>query len=103
MVTAPATKSLEKSVSWTSQVTLTYSGASSRLITDNLSVAVSSDDISWNIRDRHMVDSAESLHKHLKKRGIKQPKIVICESTPLAILLMSKRYAFSACQILKSR
>ncbi len=58
------------------------------MITDNLFVAVTSDDISWNICDRHMVDSAEFLHKHLKKRGIKQPKIVICESTPLAILIM---------------
>ncbi len=37
------------------------------------------DDVTWNIRDRHMVDSAESLRDNLKKRGIKQPKIVICE------------------------
>jgi erythromycin esterase-like protein len=37
------------------------------------------DEISWNIRDRHMVATAEALRKHLQKRGIDNPRIVVCE------------------------
>ena len=40
------------------------------------------DDITWNIRDRHMVATAIALKEHLKRYGIPTPKIVICEPLP---------------------
>ncbi|CAK0779844.1 hypothetical protein CVIRNUC_004868 [Coccomyxa viridis] len=35
------------------------------------------DDITWNIRDKHMVDTALALKEHLKRYGTPTPKIVI--------------------------
>ena len=37
------------------------------------------DEAAWNIRDKHMMESLESLIQHLKQRSIAQPKIVICK------------------------
>lgn len=37
------------------------------------------DVITWNIRDRHMVETAWALKEHLKSYGSATPKIVVCE------------------------
>ncbi len=39
----------------------------------------SAEHLTWNIRDKHMAETAEHLAEHLKSRDIERPKIVICE------------------------
>ncbi len=46
------------------------------------------DDITWNIRDRHMVETAWALKEHLKSYGNSTPKIVICERIISLVRLM---------------
>ena len=46
-------------------------------------ICACTDDITWNIRDKHMVDNALALKEHLKRYGIATPRIVICEPLPL--------------------
>ena len=35
------------------------------------------DELTWNIRDNHMVDTLQALDQHLQKGGVKRPKIVV--------------------------
>lgn len=35
------------------------------------------DALTWNIRDKHMVDTLQALDQHLQNGGIKRPKIVV--------------------------
>ena len=42
-------------------------------------VCVGAEELTWNIRDRHMVETVQLLLEHLQARGIPDPKIVICK------------------------
>ena len=51
-------------------------------------ICLGADDITWNIRDRHMVETAWALKEHLKSYGNPTPKIVICECTTPRVLFL---------------